>query len=261
MDAICTVWAWIEKNPASAIELAFTGVLAWTAVATMRLSTRLARAELDPAITVKLDLDLDRSWIIHLVVKNEGRGSARNVRLSTESDHSITPGHPDDKLTRMALFRMGLPFMGPQQEIRSALGTYMNLSKEPMVVHATYGPDEPRRWRQRTMRASFVLDVSQFEGISTIGDTPAVESARALNQMASDLRQIKQGGSSANVPVTVERRYFLTRRINQLLQRWFGIRYLGSDDTAWSYFRREVRRSFAAWRRRSVMRIRRRFGK
>jgi hypothetical protein len=95
---------------------------------------------------------------------NTRRGSARNVRLSTDADHLITQGHMVNKLTRMAIFRTGLPFMGPQQELRSALNTYMSFSKEPIGVRATYEPDDDRRWRGRTMRSSFLLDVSQFEG-------------------------------------------------------------------------------------------------
>jgi len=247
VDWVGTVWGWIEEHPASAIELIFAGVLAWAAVASMRLSSRLAGAELDPAITVTLELDPDRLWIIHFVVRNAGRGSARNVRLSTEADHSISPGHPDDKLTRMAIFRTGLPFMGPQQELRSAIGTYMSLSKEPIVVHAVYEPDDGRRWRRRTLRSSFVLDVSQFEGVSSIGDTPNSVAADSLEKIAKHVGHIAQGNSQGTLRVLVERRYFLSHSVNAFVHRWFGGQYLNRDYTPWKHFRAEVRRSIAQW--------------
>lgn len=62
--------------------------VAWAPVASMRLSRRLARAELDPAITVTLEMDPERFRVIYLVVKNAGRGSARNVRPAADTNPS-----------------------------------------------------------------------------------------------------------------------------------------------------------------------------
>lgn len=243
--------AWIDENPASTIELVFAAVVAWTAVINMRLSSRLTNAELDPAITVYLEMDRERFSTIYLVIKNVGRGSARNLRLVASPDQLITPQYPEDRLSRMAIFRSGLAFMGPQQELRSALGTFISLTKDPIAVDVSYEPDVPVRWRRRVMRTSYILDVSQFEGISYIGEHPAHTSAKALKQIAGDLRHIKQGGSWANVSVTVKRRYFLSNTIDRIVSRWFGVRSLDREDTGWRYFRVEIRRFLLdLWRRR-----------
>jgi hypothetical protein len=177
-----------------------------------------------------------------LVIKNAGRGSARNIRFTVTPDLPVEPNDKDSRLSRMAMFRDGINFMAPLQEIRTFYGSFMTLSKEPITIGVQY-ERESQDLKRRTVRATFVLDIAPFEGLSRVGDPPEQTVATALANIARDLQAIKSGGSNWNPTITVRRRYFFSREVNQIFHRWFGRRYLNRQDTAWRYFRSEVRRS------------------
>jgi hypothetical protein len=97
------------------------------------------------------------------------------------------------------------------------------------------------------MRSSFLLDVSQFEGISSVGETPASVTADSLEKIASPLSHIGRGNSQGTLNVVVQRRYFLSHSVNGFIHRWFGGQYLNSGYTPLRHFRTEVRRSVVQW--------------
>lgn len=234
MDELRDIGCWVADHLAVLAELLFAGVVAWTAVVGLRLNRRLADAELDPAITVYLEPDQLHWTLFDLVIRNAGRGTARNVRFTVEPDIPVDTDDQDSLLTRMAIFRRGINFMAPLQEIRTFYGSYVQLEKEPITVHVAYDRDTPHR-RGRTIRASFVLDVTEFEGLVTVGDPPELLVTKALGQIADDLNKIRQGGSGSNMTVTVKRRYFFSRFVNRrwqhFTQRWrnFRIRWANGE--------------------------------
>jgi len=242
LDALRSIGCWLADNWSDLGSLLFAGVVAWTAWVGVKLNRRLAEAELDPAISVYIEPDRMQWSFFDLVIKNAGRGSARNIRFTVTPDLPVEPDDRDSRLSRMAMFRDGINFMAPLQEIRTFYGSFMTLSKEPITIGVQY-ERESQDSKRRTVRATFVLDIAPFEGLSRVGDPPEQTVATALANIARDLQAIKSGGSNWNPTITVRRRYFFSREVNQIFHRWFGRRYLNSEDTAWRYFRSEVRQA------------------
>ena len=92
---------WFADNWTDLGNLIFAAVVAWTAWVGVKLNRRLADAELDPAVTVYIEPQTLRWPFFDLVIRNAGRGPARNVRFTVEADkppqahQPESPRHPE----------------------------------------------------------------------------------------------------------------------------------------------------------------------
>lgn len=207
------------------------------------MNRRLTEAELDPAITIYVEADRLHWLFFDLVIKNAGHGPARNIQFTVDPDIPVETNDPDSCLSRMAIFQRGISFMAPLQEIRTFYGSFLQLTKEPITIHVSYDRETPNA-KGKTVKASFVIDIGQFQGISRVGEPYELTVTKALEKMATDLHAIKEGGSWSNVTVEVKRRYFFSHDVNRIWRRWFGGRYLNNTEfTAWQHFRKELRRT------------------
>jgi hypothetical protein len=246
MDWHRSLVGWLTDNPATWIELIFAGVVAWAAWVGVNLNRRLAAAELDPAITVYLERDRLHFSFFDLVIRNAGRGTARNVKLRAEPDIPVDTTDEDSRLSRMAIFQRGVSMMGPLQEIRTFYGSYPQAPKEPITIHVTYDRELPGAIQGRAVRTTFVIDITQFGGLSRVGEPPELTATKALDQIATDLRHIRWGGSWWTPTVTVRRRYFFSAPVNRCWshysRRWrnFRIRWVNREELwrrRWERFR------------------------
>lgn len=249
MELLRDAGEWIASNWTALGTFIFTAVVAWAAIVGHRLNERLTDAELDPAVTVYIELGRYAHSSFDLVIKNAGRGAARNVsfRVEPEGPGDASEGVP--RLSNMAIFQRGIAFLGPSQELRTYYGSYPELEANPMLVHVTYERESSERRRQR-MVGNFPLDVRIFEGMSQVGEHPDITSARALKQIAEDVRQVRRGSDWATISVSVKRQYVFSRRVNELWNRWFGTPYIDSSASPWRTFRDELRRTLTDARRR-----------
>lgn len=239
-------FSWMGTNWSTTVTLIFSGVVAWAAVINTRVSSRLADAELQPAISVFLELDQERRWFFDLVVRNGGRGTARNVRFQVVPDVPVETNDPESRLTRIAFIRNGLGHLGSGQEMRSALNSYPAMAKTPIEIIVSYELDKSSI-RPKRIESRFMLDISEYEGIASLGQEPMADIADSMKQIASDVRNIKQGGSFANVTVTVKRRYFSSAWVNKHARRWFGSPALNRRLSPTAYFWNEVKRTTVEW--------------
>lgn len=190
MDWLSSLVVWLSDNPATWIELIFAAVVAWSAWVSVSLNRRLAEAELDPAITIYLERDRLHFSFFDLVIRNAGRGTARNVKLRAEPDIPVDITDDESRLSRLGIFQQGISMMGPLQEIRTFYGSYPHAQKEPITIHVTYDRELPGAMRRRSVRTTFVIDVTQFGGLSRIGEPPELTVTKSLDQIATDLRHI-----------------------------------------------------------------------
>lgn len=246
MDDLRNLLSGIGTNWSAIVTLIFSGVVTWAAVINTRINARLADAELHPSISVFLELDHESRWFFDLVVRNSGRGIARNVRFQINPDIPVEINNPESRLTRIAFIRDGLGHLGSGQEMRSALNSFPAMAKTPIEIIVSYELDSVSS-RQQRIESRFVLDVREYEGIANLGQEPIAEIAKSMKQIADDIRNIKQGGSFANVTVTMKRRYFSSAWVNKQARRWFGSAALNRESLPSVYFWNEIKSSIGQW--------------
>lgn len=235
MDRLSDFGCWLVDNFATIADLAFTGAVAFAAIVGIRLNRRLVeetshlrRAETDPFVAIYIEYQRLRPSFFDMVIQNVGRGPAHDINFSIDPDIPIWVGNDEEgnegnmrshRLTNLAVFRSGIKFMAPMQEIRFFFGAFQQLTKEAISIKSTYY-GAPAGRRRSEFSETFVIDVGVFDGMGTIGTPPAKEVADALKRIQRDIERIRKGGSWSNMNVTVSRRYFFSRAINE---RWFHL--------------------------------------
>jgi hypothetical protein len=86
----------------------FGAVVAWTGWISLQLNRRLTDDEVDPAITVYFERSRDQFTFFDLVVKNVGRGIARNVTFVVVPDTSLSASQ-EHRLAAISMFQRGIP--------------------------------------------------------------------------------------------------------------------------------------------------------
>src|SRR5688500_898231 len=129
MGGVGDFGCWVADNWVDLGNFLFAGAVAWAAIVGNRLNQRLVNAELDPAIAVYIEADRTHHLSCALVIKNVGRGAARNIAVTVDPDVPIDTDDPDSRLSRLAMFEQGVTYLGPLQEIRTFYASYVQAEK------------------------------------------------------------------------------------------------------------------------------------
>jgi hypothetical protein len=161
----------------------------------VRETVSLRKAETDPDIALYIEPRKHQHGFYNVVIRNVGRGPA--YRVSFLMDRSWD-GLKDSHFSDMVLFKDGVKYLAPDQEIRSFVGTFQDLDRGPLTVGPTYYGKAGRR---SLFTEEFTLDVRQFMGTVGVGRSPEREVVGALKQIAQDLHRLQLGWRTLRVRV------------------------------------------------------------
>lgn len=171
-------------------------ILTWRLVAE---TEELRRVQTDPRISMSLEPSRRAINVLELYVKNIGGGPAYDVRLKITSDVSTWLLHkqPDHKLEELGIFREPIPYLGPQQEIRTFVGDAPKLVKQPIrgfTVRAEYrGLAKFRASHDIELSFAPLLQLMQH------GDATEAVVAQSLKRIADHLRVATNGSRRLRV--------------------------------------------------------------
>ncbi len=185
MDWIHDLGRWIADNFAAVANFVFAGTVAVAAVVSAHLTRKLVRetiqlrkAETDPFVAVYIESQRIEPFFFDMVIRNVARGSAYDVSFDPEPVQSewveVNPRkrHLPYPGLDQTLFRDGIAYMAPGQEIRFFFGSYVELPKRPVKIVVTFF-GEPGRQRRRTQfRETYTIDICQFEGMGHVREAP-----------------------------------------------------------------------------------------
>lgn len=192
---------WVNNN-AGILNLLIAAMVAVATVVTTWLNQRLVRetaslrqAETDPDIALDIEPRRFQSSFFDVVIRNVGRGPAYNLSFVLDKYWAGRPGSP---FYEMALFRDGLTYLAPDQELRSFVGTYRDLDHGQLTITVTYFG---KAGTKQTFMERFTIDVGQFEGTLEVGAPPERKATRALERIADDLHRLRGGRAAFKVRV------------------------------------------------------------
>lgn len=170
-----------------------------TALLTFNLAREnrlLRKAGTEPEVVAYLTSDLRYKNMVNFVLANIGQGPARNVSFTFECDQADFAAHKvavSNKSTRKSIGTL------PQGErIDSFFGVGHQLFAEPRLkpFSVKVGYDDLKGKRRS---AEYELDVSQFDGLITLGSPAEHEMAEAMKKIASHIGRLITGSQRLKV--------------------------------------------------------------
>jgi hypothetical protein len=163
--------------------------LTWSLVTETR---RMRRAQTDAKMVIGLDVREEQINLVELFVRNEGVGSASDIRFDVEMLGST--GHSEilESILSLGFIDQGLAYFSPGQEIRSFL-TSMAIEFEAKLstkiqVTITYSTASGERASD-----TYVLDLAVFKGRHQLGEPDLHSVAKSLKSLAKDVDHLASG--------------------------------------------------------------------
>jgi len=183
--------------------LVVTVATVFYAVLTRRLvveTIQMRRAQTEPHVAVRVEPSDASVYTILLVVENVGAGPAYSVRLSVNPDFVIEEGQT---LSRLGLFKHGIHYLAPGQQIRLFLAHVVDQMEEieqqggrfDFTVSAQYMTATGAR-----LQYDYSIDFRHLTGVIE-RSSPLQEVARHLKKLVDSISKIERGWGKLKVDV------------------------------------------------------------
>ena len=175
---------WI--NAGSTVAIALAAIVSATIACYLYRENRLLRkAGTEPEVVAYLAMDSRNNGAIDFVLSNIGQGPAMNVQFSLDMDNDDVERH--DVILANQPDRKPVSVLPQSERFQSFLGMGYLMLREPKLklfkVNIKY---ENVRGDRRD--STHLLDVSQFDGYSSLGKPPEVKIADSLEKIERILR-------------------------------------------------------------------------
>lgn len=168
-----------------------------------RVTRRIREVDIEPRLEVYLLPAHASSTIINMVIRNVGRGAARDIKWEIIADETDLEAH-GVRLLKMSIFQ-ALHYLPGQETIKFFFGSALRIFSEPKLkpikIQVSYKNYKGKKKRSDT----FVIDLQPFEGMVTVGLPVEYEVASALKKIQRDLHNIATGLSQPRAITQTER--------------------------------------------------------
>lgn len=170
-----------------------------------RETKRIREVSTEPDIDIYLIPHEASNAFMNMVIRNNGGGAARGIKWKLEYDK-------DDATKRnISIGRMNLfttrTYIPAKEEIKFFFGSSFSLLKDgkmaPIHINVSYTGDNSNR----KISKEFVIDIGQWEGMSSIGTPPLKEISDNIRQIKELLGHLLSGSNPPLVRVQKENEY------------------------------------------------------
>ena len=168
-------------------------LLTWFLV---RETKKLRKAETDPNISIYLEPEEQWISLMDLVIQNNGRGAAYDIRFKITPDFECRKG----EFLSANSFMQHMRYMAPGQRLRFFLASAVDVlpreTGKAFKITASY-----RSVAGQTYQEEFDLDFEHFRGMVTIGKSPIYKIADVLEKIQKEWDHIASGFRRLKVEV------------------------------------------------------------
>ena len=203
----------------------FTGVVAVSTVVYAFLTWKLVsetrtmrKAQTEPRVSVRVELDHDGRRGFELVVRNEGHGPAKKIRVKFDGGRNVFGesrlSNPGPEIEQLSVFKDGIAYMEPGETLRYFLGmttreAFECATKTPWTFCAEY-----QNLAGDSKNDVYKVDFSQFKGV--LFDRNYLEQMnRHLESIQIDIHRLTAGVTHLHVD-THRKRSFWTNVKNTI---------------------------------------------
>lgn len=187
-----------------ALTLLFSGLVAVStvvyAILTWRLvseTRKMRQAQTEPIVAI--DIRPSELWInlIDVVIENVGLGPAYDIKFDFDNDMKI---RKNKALMDINMFKNGINYLSPRQKIQFFLTSLLEDTDEKVKteikVDITYQNSIGKK-----IKSHYVLDFSQFLGMSQLGKPPIKGIEKHLENIYRELHSLTFGSRKLKVDI------------------------------------------------------------
>ena len=187
-----------------------TGVYAWLTSRLVEETRILRKAQTEPRVSVRVELDHDGRHGFELVVRNEGQGPAKNVIVNFDGGPNFfAESNQSDwkpEMHRLPIIKEGVPFMETGETLRYFLGmtskqAFKYAAATPWTFCAEY-----QNLSGDQKNDAYRVDFSQFKGM--LFDRNYLEQiAKHLDSVRKDVHRLTEGHANVRVVTQTKEEY------------------------------------------------------
>jgi len=173
----------------------FTGVVAFATVVYALLTWKLVnetkemrKAQTEPNISVTIEPREEWINFIDMKIMNIGSSPAYDIKFKVEPDFEYFK----DKFLSKIKIMQGIKYLAPNQKIQffltSLTENFEKKIKKPFKIKVAY-----KNKVGDIFRETFIIDFSQFEGMSQLGEPPLYKIAKSLDSLQKDVGHLSSG--------------------------------------------------------------------
>ena len=167
-------------------------LLTWRLVTETR---QMRKAQTEPIISIILRPKDEWRNFIDLIVKNIGLGSAHKINFQINPDFEYEKGK---FLSQIGFIKNGLNYLSPNQEINFFL-TNMVDNHEVKIKTKFNIKVNYQNIFGKTYQNDFIIDFSEFTGLTWLGTPPLHENAENIKRIESNIGHLCSGFSKLSV--------------------------------------------------------------
>ena len=188
--ATTSIWTWIE--PAAAVVTAFATItLSYFTIVLARETRRLADVGSQPNIVVTIEPNRHSLLYLDMHVENTGTATA----FAIEIEFVPRPRLWEDRTDRPLPLR-NISVLKPGQSLSSSFAKWSSLEPKAFLIRASWCR-RPNASEREDL--AYSMDLHQFEGMSRLGEDPAIESARATKKISEEIGRLSSGFNRLSV--------------------------------------------------------------
>lgn len=135
---------------------------------------------------------------LFLTIENLGGGKASRISFTLNRDSA----EGEIRIQELGLIRNGLGFLGPHQRVVTYFANLTDieaLKDRPLEINVKFYSTGGQEYKN-----TFIIDYSQFEGLSSIGKPPIYELAEYVKTLTNIMRSVESNGKINVVRLTPE---------------------------------------------------------
>ncbi|WP_447888289.1 hypothetical protein [Serratia fonticola] len=145
-----------------------------------------------PDVITYLEQDKEVRTVMNLVIKNVGRGAAKNVKFKKH----VTNLNQENKKIDQGILASGIPYLAPGAERVIMLGSYHELesyfNNAPVKVDVIYSRAKSILFFSRKIEASSYLDINSFSGVFAGDNSNENKIYKELGKIRGELSRINK---------------------------------------------------------------------
>jgi len=180
----------------SILTIIFSATVAFSTVIYARLTRKLVdetiklrKAQTEPKISIRIEPTENCMLYCDMIIENIGLGPAYDINFALDPDIKDFYKKP---LSELNLIKNGIKYLAPGTKRQFFFTQFSAETKDPVKFHDSFLIKVVyKNSKHETIEESFIIDFSEFFGITKLGESPICSIANSLKSIEKKIQSLK----------------------------------------------------------------------